>query len=427
MPPSAAARRRCGARPSGSAPTRRPPSEFVGATSRWQFEVADDDAWQRAEETVVAARTKDKGEELERIAAVLETLEQADAADEPTKWQRADELMDQHGIRPGEGQLLVFTEFADTARWLAALFERRRLHRRHPRGRGRPPRRRDQLQQRVPRRPVPGARVSTDAGGEGIDLQSAHVMIDWDIPWSLVRLEQRMGRLHRIGQKNAVHIYHLVAPATREGRVQEVMLQNLEAAGQSLGGRIFDLLDATAARAGFDYGRALVEAQRGGRLPRAGARRAGAARRRPRAGRRRGPPAHPRQHRRGDGPVPRRPAGGDQPGHRRRVRRPARPGQRTGPSAPARRRASARSPRMSAAAALGGGLERLIAADGASVRQAINDGAQGLDDVVVLGPTEEPFRPRGPRVGVRRDRPGSRREPRQHGLADRLHAAALRR
>ena len=56
--------------------------------------------------------------------------------------------------------------------------------------------------------------VSTDAGGEGIDLQSANVMVDWDIPWSLVRLEQRAGRLHRIGQTRPVHIYLLVAPQT---------------------------------------------------------------------------------------------------------------------------------------------------------------------------------------------------------------------
>jgi hypothetical protein len=60
-----------------------------------------------------------------------------------------------------------------------------------------------------------------------------------------------------------VFIYHLVAPATREGRVQEVLLQNLDAAAKALDGRVFDLMDATAARAGFDFAAALVDAYRG--------------------------------------------------------------------------------------------------------------------------------------------------------------------
>ena len=105
--------------------------------------------------------------------------------------------------------------------------------------------------------------VSTDAGGEGIDLQSANVMVDWDLPWSMVRLEQRMGRLHRVGQTKPVYVYHLVSPQTREGRVQEVMLTNLETANQSLEGKLYDLLDATADRAGFDWGKAMVDAQAG--------------------------------------------------------------------------------------------------------------------------------------------------------------------
>src|SRR5262249_1759108 len=156
---------------------------------------------------------------------------------------------DRHGIAPGTGQLLVFTEFADTARWLAARYADAGYTVDTLEG-GVGHKDRERLQQRFLAREFQ-VLVSTDAGGEGIDLQSAHVMIDWDIPWSLVRLEQRMGRLHRIGQTQAVHIYHLVAPGTREGRVQEVMLSNLGSAGDALGGRIFDLLDATAARAGF--------------------------------------------------------------------------------------------------------------------------------------------------------------------------------
>ena len=59
--------------------------------------------------------------------------------------------------------------------------------------------------------------VSTDAGNEGIDLQSAHVLVNWDIPWSLVTLEQRMGRIHRVGQKRDVYLYNLIATDTLEG------------------------------------------------------------------------------------------------------------------------------------------------------------------------------------------------------------------
>ena len=77
-------------------------------------------------------------------------------------------------------------------------------------------------------------------------------------PWSVS--EQRAGRLHRIGQACDVHVYHLIAPDTREGRVQQVMLDNLTAASRALNGRIYDLLDATVDRAGFNFGAAMAAA-----------------------------------------------------------------------------------------------------------------------------------------------------------------------
>jgi hypothetical protein len=163
-----------------------------------------------------------------------------------------------HDIVPGSGQLLVFTEFTDTARWLAALFRSAGFSTEVLHG-GVDQGAREDMQMRF----LAGrfqVLVSTDAGGEGIDLQSAHVMIDWDIPWSLVRLEQRAGRLHRIGQARDVHVYHLIAPDTREGRVQQVMLDNLTAASRALNGRIYDLLDATVDRAGFNFGAAMAAA-----------------------------------------------------------------------------------------------------------------------------------------------------------------------
>ncbi|KZN96639.1 hypothetical protein AZI98_07460 [Aeribacillus pallidus] len=62
--------------------------------------------------------------------------------------------------------------------------------------------------------------LATDAGGESINLQFCNQMINYDIPWNPNRLEQRMGRIHRIGQKNEVFIFNLVASNTREGDVQ---------------------------------------------------------------------------------------------------------------------------------------------------------------------------------------------------------------
>lgn len=224
--------------------------------------VDDDESWDRAEDSIVAERSKDRRGELKAVDNLLEQLERWLASGrEPAKWSRVLDVCTKHDIHPGDGQLLVFTEFTDTATWLRRLFASAGFSTELLSG-GTPQERRDDLQRNF----LAGeyqVLVSTDAGGEGIDLQSAHVMVDWDIPWSLVRLEQRAGRLHRIGQVNPVFIYHLVAPTTREGRVQEVLLKNLDAAGEALGGRIFDLMDATASRAGFDFAAAMADAYRG--------------------------------------------------------------------------------------------------------------------------------------------------------------------
>jgi len=71
--------------------------------------------------------------------------------------------------------------------------------------------------------------LCTDAAGEGINLQFCWIMVNYDIPWNPARLEQRMGRIHRYGQRHdPVFILNLVAPETREGRVLKVLLEKLE-------------------------------------------------------------------------------------------------------------------------------------------------------------------------------------------------------
>ncbi|MFE1893065.1 helicase-related protein [Streptomyces microflavus] len=363
------------------------PDEFTAVKGAVNLAVEDDDAWQRAEDVLVHARTRDKERELRAIDGVLAAISQAVAAGPSAKWLRAQELLHRHRIAPGEGQLLVFTEFTDTARWLTERFRQTGFSAEILEG-SVGHQERDQLQQRF----LAGefqVLVSTDAGGEGIDLQSAHIMINWDIPWSLVRLEQRMGRLHRIGQTQQVHIYHLVAPGTREGRVQEVMLSNLEAAGMSLGGRIFDLMDATAARNGFDYTRALADAQAGLKVSVPGVDELlSTAQGLVRDEDRLHTPANTEaalDRFRSDRLEAINPVIVDSfVDHLADAQQ-----WRLGPG-PARGIRQVTSTRF-LPLALGGDHQALVAADGAFVRQAINDGSQGLDDVIVLGPTEEPF------------------------------------
>jgi SNF2 family DNA or RNA helicase len=84
--------------------------------------------------------------------------------------------------------------------------------------------------------------VATDAAGEGINLQRAHLMVNYDLPWNPNRLEQRFGRIHRIGQTEVCHLWNLVAEETREGDVYRTLLEKLEEARNALGGQVFDVL-----------------------------------------------------------------------------------------------------------------------------------------------------------------------------------------
>ena len=84
--------------------------------------------------------------------------------------------------------------------------------------------------------------VATDAAGEGVNLQCANLMVNYDLPWNPNRLEQRFGRIHRIGQVEVCHLWNLVAKETREGDVYHRLLEKLEIEKEALKGRVFDIL-----------------------------------------------------------------------------------------------------------------------------------------------------------------------------------------
>ncbi|EPO7804816.1 helicase-related protein [Enterobacter hormaechei] len=84
--------------------------------------------------------------------------------------------------------------------------------------------------------------IATDAAGEGVNLQNANLMVNYDLPWNPNRLEQRFGRIHRIGQKEVCHLWNIVANETREGAVFQKLFEKLEIEKSALGGKVFDIL-----------------------------------------------------------------------------------------------------------------------------------------------------------------------------------------
>ncbi|MBL8400980.1 helicase-related protein, partial [Accumulibacter sp.] len=112
--------------------------------------------------------------------------------------------------------------------------------------------------------------LATDAAGEGINLQRAHLMVNYDLPWNPNRNEQRFGRIHRIGQTEVCHLWNLVADDTREGDVYRRLLEKLEQARQALGGQVFDVLGKLAFESNgkiMSLRELLIEAIRHGEKP----------------------------------------------------------------------------------------------------------------------------------------------------------------
>ncbi len=165
-------------------------------------------------------------------------------------------------------KLVVFTEHRDTLRYLedrvTTLLGRPEAVVVIHGGMGRE----DRLKAQESFRQDPEVQVllATDAAGEGINLQRAHLMVNYDLPWNPNRLEQRFGRIHRIGQTEVCHLWNLLAEETREGDVYRTLLEKLEQARSTLGGQVFDVLGKLQFE-GRSLRDLLIEAVRYGDLP----------------------------------------------------------------------------------------------------------------------------------------------------------------
>lgn len=190
--------------------------------------------------------------EMEAEINILKRLERMANAvrisGEDRKWEELSKLLQDEkelfGIDGQREKLIIFTEHRDTLRYLAnkirTLFGQEEAVVTIHGGMLRDERRK--IEELFKQDKNVRILIATDAAGEGINLQRAHLMVNYDLPWNPNRLEQRFGRIHRIGQTEVCHLWNLVATQTREGMVFQRLFQKLEEERSALGGKVFDIL-----------------------------------------------------------------------------------------------------------------------------------------------------------------------------------------
>lgn len=186
--------------------------------------------------------------ELAELANLIATARRVRDAGTDRKWTELSGILQDHALtvdnkgRPRK--LIVFTEHRDTLDYLqqkiSALLGRpdavvaihggvRRQQRRA-------------ITEEFTKNPAVQILIATDAAGEGLNLQVANLMVNYDLPWNPNRIEQRFGRIHRIGQEEVCRLWNLVAANTREGEVFLRLLLKLEQMRTTFGGKVFDVL-----------------------------------------------------------------------------------------------------------------------------------------------------------------------------------------
>ena len=196
--------------------------------------------------------------DLDELDAEIQTLQDLEKRAEhlyisgsDCKWQQLSALLqgddnpcNVFASRETAPKLIVFTEHRDTLQYLSKKLEGLlgspdaivQIHGATRRDE------RDNIQDRFRQDKDVRILVATDAAGEGINLQSSHIVINYDLPWNPNRIEQRFGRVHRIGQTKTCYLYNLIAGNTCEGNVYKRLLQKLDEESNRLGNAVFDVL-----------------------------------------------------------------------------------------------------------------------------------------------------------------------------------------
>lgn len=204
------------------------------------------------EELLDAATAAQTVEELDaellELADLTRIAKQVRDSGTDRKWTELSTILQDHALTTDRNgrprKFIIFTEHRDTLEYLRARISSllgrpdtvKAIHGGVRRGERR------QITEEFTKNHSCQILLATDAAGEGLNLQAAHLMVNYDLPWNPNRIEQRFGRIHRIGQEEVCRLWNVVAANTREGEVFTRLLDKIEEQRKAYGGKVFDVL-----------------------------------------------------------------------------------------------------------------------------------------------------------------------------------------
>ena len=198
-------------------------------------------------QTTASNTIEERRTEIEKLKELKKDSETLLKSENDVKWNKLSECLEEDSdiIRNGKkSKLVIFTENKDTLKYLERKLKTRfgnnsivSIHG------GVSREERLKVEQKFKSNKETFILLGTDAAGEGINLQCANFVLNYDIPWNPNRIEQRFGRVHRIGQKKICYLFNFVAENTREGLVFDRLLSKISSIKKDLGNdKIFDIL-----------------------------------------------------------------------------------------------------------------------------------------------------------------------------------------
>lgn len=208
-----------------------------------EMEIEDDVA------DAIEAISLNMAEEIEELEHIIAVAKQAEFQHPDVKVERLIDTIDEILSDDRNQKIIIFTEFVATQKYLQKLLENRGFTVSVLNGSMSIDERNEALREF---KTDTNIFISTDAGGEGLNLQFSNIIINYDLPWNPMKIEQRCGRADRIGQQRDVHIYNFIVGDTVENRVREVLEEKLSVIFKELGvDKYSDVLDSEVAELDF--------------------------------------------------------------------------------------------------------------------------------------------------------------------------------